>query len=101
MLLLDVSESMELEDFKPNRLEAAKKIANDFIKERSSDKIGLVVFAGKAYSLSPLTTDYTLLSSFIKDIKSGLIKETGTAIGNSIGVGINRLQESQIRSCLF
>src|SRR4030095_1791693 len=61
MLLIDVSESMELEDFKPNRLESAKNAARDFIKGRSTDRIGLIVFAGEAYSLSPLTTDYDLL----------------------------------------
>jgi Ca-activated chloride channel family protein len=98
MLLLDLSESMQLEDFKPNRLEAAKSVAKDFISQRTEDKIGIVVFAGKAYSLSPLTTDYSLLSTFISDIKPNLIPESGTAIGNAIGVGINRLQESDNRS---
>lgn len=98
LLLLDLSESMQLEDFKPNRLEAAKSVAKDFVSQRTEDKIGIVVFAGKAYSLSPLTTDYSLLSTFIGNIKANLIPETGTAIGNAIGVGINRMQESDNRS---
>jgi len=98
LLLMDLSESMQLEDFKPNRLEAAKSVAKDFVSQRTEDKIGIVVFAGKAYSLSPLTTDYSLLSTFISDIKPNLIPESGTAIGNAIGVGINRLQESDNRS---
>lgn len=98
MLLLDISESMQLEDLKPNRLEAAKSVATDFIKGRSHDKIGIVVFSGEAFSLAPLTTDYELLNSFVKDIRSDVINSGGTAIGNAIGVGINRLKESDNKS---
>lgn len=98
MLLIDVSESMQLEDFKPNRLEAAKLVAQDFIRGRKHDKIGVVVFSGEAFSLSPLTTDYQLLNTFIKDIKSDIIPTGGTAIGNAIGIGVNRLQESDAKS---
>ena len=95
MLLMDISESMLLEDFKPNRLESAKNVARDFIKGRTTDKIGLVVFAGEAYSLAPLTTDYELLNTFIHDIKSDMIHSPGTALGDALAVGINRLRDSE------
>lgn len=98
MMLLDVSESMQLEDFKPNRLEAAKMVASDFIRGREHDKIGLVIFSGEAFSLSPLTIDYPLLHTFIRDIRPGIIPAGGTAIGNAIGIGINRLRESETPS---
>ncbi|MBX9851925.1 MAG: VWA domain-containing protein [Cytophagaceae bacterium] len=95
MILMDISESMLLEDFKPNRLESAKNVARDFIKGRTTDKIGLIVFAGEAYSLAPLTTDYELLHTFIHDIKSDMIHSSGTALGDALGVGINRLRDSK------
>jgi Ca-activated chloride channel family protein len=98
LLLIDVSESMLLEDFTPNRLEASKNVAQEFVKGRHHDKIGLVIFSGDALSLSPLTSDYGLLNSFIKDVKQALIPSGGTAIGNAIGVGINRLRESNNKS---
>jgi Ca-activated chloride channel homolog len=98
ILLMDISESMQLEDFKPNRLEAAKEVATNFIKGRNHDKVGLVVFAGEAYSLSPLTTDYKSLNSFLRDINFNMIPQGGTAIGNAIAVGINRLRESDNKS---
>jgi Ca-activated chloride channel family protein len=65
MIALDISQSMQIEDFLPNRLEAAKKVARDFIDGRVQDRIGLVVFSGDAFSLSPLTTDYDLLKSYL------------------------------------
>jgi Ca-activated chloride channel family protein len=98
ILLLDISESMQLEDLKPNRLEAAKEVARNFIKGRQHDRIGIVVFKGEAYSLSPLTTDYKLLNSFINDIGFDMIKASGTAIGSAIAVGINRMRESDSKS---
>ena len=98
MLVLDTSGSMELNDLKPNRLEAAKEVALDFIKGRSQDRIGLVVFAGDAYSLTPLTSDYDLLRENIKSIKLGLISNDGTAIGSALAVAINRMRESQSKS---
>jgi len=97
-LLMDISESMLLEDFSPNRLEAAKKVASDFLDGRGRDRIGLVVFSGKSYSLSPLTLDYTLLKNLLKTVNSELIAESGTAIGNAILTGINRLRESDSKS---
>ena len=98
VMVMDVSESMQLEDLKPNRLEAEKTVARDFIQGRTHDKIGIVVFAGEAYSLSPLTTDYSLLNNLLNDIKPDMIHSGGSAIGNALGVGINRLRESDNKS---
>lgn len=98
MLTIDISESMQIEDFKPNRLEAAKKVARDFIAGRFQDRIGLVVFSGDAYSRSPLTTDYDLLNTYIDDISFDLIESRGTAIGSALAVSTNRLRESQSNS---
>jgi Ca-activated chloride channel family protein len=98
VLTIDISESMLIEDFKPNRLEAAKEIATNFIKGRFQDRIGIVVFSGDAYSLAPLTSDYELLHRHIKDISHRLIQKGGTAIGNALGVAINRLRESKTKS---
>ncbi|HAI75667.1 MAG TPA: hypothetical protein DCM08_05420 [Microscillaceae bacterium] len=98
LLALDVSESMLYEDFTPNRLEAAKKVAQEFITGRRFDRIGLILFAGKAYSLSPLTTDYDMLRNFIDEINSTTLAETGTAIGDALALAINRMRESQAKS---
>jgi Ca-activated chloride channel family protein len=103
VLALDVSASMELEDLKPTRLEAAKRLARSFVQQRVGDRLGLVAFAGQAYSLVPLTTDYDLLLNNLNSLKPGLIEEDGTAIGTALGVVINRLRESTARSkvCLL
>ncbi len=93
-LILDVSQSMELQDFKPNRLEAAKRVARNFIEGRFQDRVGMVVFSGDAYSLVPLTTDYDLLIKSIDQIKLQMIPQQGTAIGSALAVGINRMKES-------
>lgn len=94
-LVIDISESMQIEDFKPNRLEAAKRTARSFIGGRDQDRIGLVIFSGDAYSLSPLTTDYELLYKFIdEEIDFNKIENRGTAIGSAIAVGTNRMRES-------
>jgi len=98
MLCLDISESMLIEDFKPNRLEAAKKVATKFIQGRFQDRIGLVVFAGDAFSLCPLTTDYELLYSYLKDTNHDLIQKPGTAIGSAIAVATNRMLESKSKT---
>ena len=98
MLAVDISESMLIEDFAPNRLEAAKKVAKNFVKGRFQDRIGLVIFSGEAYSLSPLTTDYNLLLGHIDDIRFDLIRKGGTAIGSALAVAINRLRESESKS---
>ena len=98
MLVLDTSGSMELKDFSPNRLEAAKEVALKFIQGRMHDRIGLVVFAGDAYSLAPLTTDYDLLRENLESVKLGMISNDGTAIGNALAVAINRMRESTVKS---
>lgn len=98
-LLIDISESMQIEDFKPNRLEAAKLTARDFISGRQQDRIGLVIFSGDAFSLSPLTTDYELLYKFIdEEIDFNKIENRGTAIGSALAVGTNRMRESEAAS---
>jgi Ca-activated chloride channel family protein len=96
-MLLDISGSMLAEDFKPNRLEAAKYEIDNFITGRTSDKIGLVIFAGESFTQCPLTIDYSVLRGLIKDINSGML-EDGTAIGNAIANGVNRLKESKAKS---
>lgn len=90
VLAVDVSSSMKAEDFKPNRLGAAKSVAKEFIEGRKNDKIGLVVFSRKAITQSPLTIDYTLLYNFLDTIEIGMIPD-GTAIGNAIAEGAKRL----------
>lgn len=96
-IVLDISGSMLAEDFSPNRLDAAKKITDNFIEDRTYDQIGLVVFSREAFTQCPLTIDYSVLRNLLKDIKSGMI-EDGTAIGNAIANGINRLKESKAKS---
>ncbi len=96
-MLLDISGSMLAEDFKPNRLEAAKDVIGEFIAGRTSDKIGLVVFARESFTQCPLTIDYSVLRSLLLEIKSGMIDD-GTAIGTAIANGVNRLKDSKAQS---
>ena len=98
MLAVDISESMKIEDFKPNRLEAAKKVALSFIDGRFQDRIGMAIFSGDAFSLSPLTTDYDLLKALIEDIDFNKIRARGTAIGSALAVVTNRMLESDSKS---
>lgn len=98
MLTLDLSGSMEGMDLKPNRLEAAKKTAKNFVKGRFQDRIGLVLFAGEAFSKSPLTTDYEMLYTQIEDINFKEIQEDGTAIGSALAVSIKRMENSEAKS---
>lgn len=94
VMAMDISTSMLAEDFRPNRLEAAKDVAKDFINGRSTDRIGLVVFSGESFTQCPLTTDHGVLLTLIDEVKSGMI-EDGTAIGDGLGTAVNRLKESQ------
>lgn len=96
-MVLDISGSMLAEDFKPNRLEAAKNVIDDFVKGRTTDRIGLVIFSREAFTQCPLTIDYSVLRNLLNDIKTGMI-EDGTAIGNGIANGINRLKDSDAES---
>jgi len=98
MIALDISQSMLIEDFTPNRLEAAKQVARNFIEGRIQDRIGLVVFSGDAFSLSPLTTDYDLLKSYLDEITFEMIESRGTAIGSAMAVVTNRMRESESKS---
>jgi Ca-activated chloride channel family protein len=98
MLAIDISRSMEISDFTPNRLEAAKKVANEFIDGRMQDRIGIVVFSGDAFSLSPLTTDYGLLKSLLNEMTFSMIESRGTAIGSALAVVTNRMRESPSKS---
>ncbi len=98
MLAIDISQSMQIEDFTPNRLDAAKKVARDFIKGRSQDRIGIVVFSGDAFSLTPLTTDYALLYSYLNELNFDMIETRGTAIGSAMAVVTNRMRESNSKS---
>jgi len=97
VLVLDISGSMLAEDFKPNRIEAAKNVINDFIDGRVSDRIGLVIFARDSFTQCPLTIDYSVLKNLLKDIISGMVTD-GTAIGNAIANGVNRLKDSDAKS---
>ncbi len=98
MIALDISQSMQIEDFQPNRLQAAKQVAREFIKGRMQDRIGLVVFSGDAFSLAPLTTDYELLYAYLNEITFDMIESRGTAIGSALAVVTNRMSESESKS---
>jgi len=98
ILAMDVSSSMLAEDFKPkNRLEAAKLVAGDFIRGRSNDRIGLVVFAAESFTQCPLTLDYGIVLQFLERVSTGMIDD-GTAIGMAIGNCVNRLKDSKAKS---
>lgn len=92
VLALDISESMLTTDLSPNRFQAAKAVAQQFVAGRKNDKIGLVVFAGEAYSLCPLTSDQKLLQQYISEIDPSMVPVSGTAIGNALAACINRLK---------
>lgn len=97
VLALDVSGSMLAQDLQPNRLEAAKKVAAEFITDRNNDNIGLVIFAGESFTQCPMTTDHKVLLNLLNGIDFGLI-EDGTAIGLGLANGVNRLKESKSKS---
>ena len=98
VLAIDVSGSMLARDFRPDRITAAKEVAGSFIADRYGDRIGLVVFAAEAFTQSPLTTDQGTLQTLLARIRSGLIDDSGTAIGNGLATAINRLRESEAKS---
>lgn len=97
MLAIDVSTSMLAKDFEPDRLEASKAVAADFVEQRKHDRIGLVVFAGESFTQCPLTTDHNILRSFLSTLQCGLI-ENGTAIGMGLANATKRLKESTAKS---
>lgn len=94
VLALDVSSSMLAMDLKPDRLEAAKEVASEFISGRPNDRFGLVIFSGETFTQAPLTTDHAVIKNLFKNIKSGMI-EDGTAIGDGIATSVNRLKDSK------
>jgi Ca-activated chloride channel family protein len=97
VLALDISSSMLAEDFQPNRIEAAKNVAQEFISGRTNDRIALVIFSSESFTQCPLTVDYAVLKNLLKPIKSGMI-EDGTAIGLGLANAVNRLKDSKAKS---
>ncbi len=97
ILAIDVSGSMTAQDFTPNRMEAAKKVAEEFVDARPSDRIGVVIFAGESFTQCPLTTDHYVLKTQIANINNGLL-EDGTAIGSGLATSVDRLRNSKSKS---
>ncbi len=97
VIALDISSSMLAEDFKPNRIEAAKKVALDFIDGRPNDLIGLVIFSGQSFTQCPLTSDHAVLKNLLKDIKSGMVKD-GTAIGEGLATSVSSIKDAPTKS---
>ncbi|MGD0581632.1 MAG: VWA domain-containing protein [Bacteroidales bacterium] len=97
VLALDISGSMLARDFSPDRLEASKNVATEFISGRPYDRIGLVVFSGVSFTQCPITTDHAVLVNLLREIKSGMI-EDGTAIGEGLATAVNRLKNSEAKS---
>ena len=97
VLCIDVSGSMTSQDFHPNRIEAAKMVATDFVDKRKADKVGLVIFSGESFTQCPLTTDYSVLKSQIAQIRNGLL-EDGTSIGAGLATSVDRLRHDSAKS---
>ena len=97
VLCIDVSGSMTAQDFTPNRMEAAKKVAQDFIDSRLTDRIAIVIFSGESFTQCPLTTDRAVLKSAVMNIRNGLL-EDGTAIGDGLSTSVDRLRSSKTKS---
>ena len=97
MLCIDVSGSMTAQDLTPDRLEAAKNVAIDFVNRRLTDRIGVVIFSGESFTQCPLTTDHSVLIAAIQNIHNGLL-EDGTAIGSGLATGVDRLRSSTSKS---
>lgn len=98
VMAIDVSASMLAKDLKPNRLEALKSVAADFIARRPNDRIGLVEYAGESYTKTPITSDKSIVISTLKDIKYSSLLEGGTAIGMGLATAVNRLKDSKADS---
>ncbi len=96
-MLLDISGSMLAEDFQPNRIKAAKAVAQEFIDGRRNDRIGLVIFAGQSFTQCPMTLDYHVLKDLLRQVEPGMV-EDGTAIGMAIAQGVNRLKDGKAKS---
>lgn len=96
-LVMDLSSSMLAQDFNPNRLEVSKRVASEFVDKREFDRMGLVVFAGEAFTQCPLTTDHRIVKDFLAKLECGLLDD-GTAIGMGLSTAINRLKDSEAKS---
>lgn len=97
-LVIDLSTSMLAEDFQPNRLEVAKRVAREFVSKRPYDRIGLSVFSGEAFTQCPLTTDHRVLDEFLANLTTKLLSESGTAIGMGLASAVNRIKDSDAKS---
>lgn len=97
MVSLDISSSMQAMDFTPNRLEAAKEVAIEFIKGRPNDRMGLVIFAAESFTQCPLTLDHNVLTNLFRDVRIGML-EDGTAIGMGLATAVNRIKDSDAKS---
>lgn len=96
-LVMDLSSSMLAQDFKPDRLEVSKRVADEFVSKRIHDRVSLSVFAGEAFTQCPLTTDHEVMRNFLSELKCGIL-EDGTAIGMGLASAINRLKDSEAKS---
>ncbi|HEY0299488.1 MAG TPA: VWA domain-containing protein [Arachidicoccus sp.] len=97
-LCFDVSGSMTTPDIAPTRIEAAKEVASEFVREREGDRIGVVIFSSISFTLCPVTTDYNMVLNSIQNIRSGYLEEAGTAIGSGLATSIDRLHNSKAKS---
>jgi Ca-activated chloride channel family protein len=97
MLAMDVSTSMLAKDFEPDRLEASKEVAQNFVSQRKTDRMGLVVFAGESFTQCPITSDLSIVKQFLSKLEAGLI-ENGTAIGMGLSNAVKRLKDSEAKS---
>jgi Ca-activated chloride channel family protein len=97
VITLDISASMLAEDLKPNRIEAAKKVAEQFIDGRPNDRMGLVIFSGESFTQCPLTTDHAVLKNLFQGVQSGMVMD-GTAIGEGLATAVNRIKDSKAKS---
>ncbi|MFA7444838.1 MAG: VWA domain-containing protein [Flavobacteriaceae bacterium] len=98
VIAVDVSGSMLAKDLRPNRLEALKRVASEFVKERPTDRIGLVVYAAESYTKTPVTSDKNIILNAIRDVKYDNVLQDGTAIGMGLATAVNRLKESKAKS---
>ena len=98
VLAMDISGSMKAEDFKPNRMEASKDVAMEFVKSRPTDRIGIVVYSGESFTQCPLTLDHSIAKNLLGDINIGMIEDQSTAIGMGLATSVNRLKDSKAKS---
>jgi len=98
VLCFDISGSMTSQDFKPDRLEAAKEIATNFVQKRPGDRIGIVIFSSQSFTLCPITTDHNAVMNQISSIQNGYLTEDGTAIGSGLATSVDRLKDSKAKT---